>query len=189
MAKTAPGEVKAKLPPSPPQQPESFDAIVGDLDRIVMPGITSWQHPRFFGYFPSSGALSSVLGDYVSTGLGVIGLAWQSSPALTEVEEVDDRLAAADARAVRAVERRDQRHRVDEHARRVDVCARARRRTTALAAAGCRRNRRPAGGLHVGAQSQLGGEGGAAGRLRQGQRADRAARRRATRCVPNRSSR
>jgi aromatic-L-amino-acid decarboxylase len=88
MAKTAPGEIKAQLPASPPQQPESFDAIVGDLDRIVMPGITTWQHPRFFGYFPSNGLLSSVLGDYVSTGLGVIGLAWQSSPALTEVEEV-----------------------------------------------------------------------------------------------------
>jgi aromatic-L-amino-acid decarboxylase len=88
MAQTAPGEIKSKLPKSPPHQPESFDAIVGDLDRVVMPGITTWQHPRFFGYFPSNALLSSVLGDYVSTGLGVIGLAWQSSPALTEVEEV-----------------------------------------------------------------------------------------------------
>jgi aromatic-L-amino-acid decarboxylase len=88
MAKTAPGEIKALLPASPPQQPESFDAILHDLDRIVIPGITTWQHPRFFGYFPSNALLSSVLGDYVSTGLGVIGLAWQSSPALTEVEEV-----------------------------------------------------------------------------------------------------
>jgi aromatic-L-amino-acid/L-tryptophan decarboxylase len=88
MAKSAPGEIKAMLPASPPQQPESFDAILGDLDRIVLPGITTWQHPRFFGYFPSNALLSSVLGDYVSTGLGVIGLAWQSSPALTEVEEV-----------------------------------------------------------------------------------------------------
>ena len=88
MARTSPGEIKAQLPLSPPQSPEPFDAIVGDLDRIVMPGITTWQHPQFFGYFPSNGLLSSVLGDYVSTGLGVIGLAWQSSPALTEVEEV-----------------------------------------------------------------------------------------------------
>jgi aromatic-L-amino-acid/L-tryptophan decarboxylase len=88
MAKSAPGEIKARLPASPPQRPESFDAILGDLDRIVLPGITTWQHPRFFGYFPSNALLSSVLGDYVSTGLGVIGLAWQSSPALTEVEEV-----------------------------------------------------------------------------------------------------
>ena len=88
MAASAPGEIKAMLPASPPSQPESFDAILGDLDRIVLPGITAWQHPRFFGYFPSNALLSSVLGDYVSTGLGVIGLAWQSSPALTEVEEV-----------------------------------------------------------------------------------------------------
>ncbi len=88
LARTAPGDIKALLPASPPQSPESFDAIVGDLDRIVLPGITTWQHPEFFGYFPSNGLLSSVLGDYVSSGLGVIGLAWQSSPALTEVEEV-----------------------------------------------------------------------------------------------------
>ena len=88
MAQTAPGEIKARLPKTPPRQPESFDDIFGDLDRIVMPGITNWQHPQFFGYFPSNGLFASVLGDYVSTGLGVIGLAWQSSPALTEVEEV-----------------------------------------------------------------------------------------------------
>ncbi len=88
MAATAPGDIKAMLPKAPPQQPESFDTIIGDLDRVVAPGLTTWQHPRFFGYFPSNGLLASVLGDYVSTGLGVIGLAWQSSPALTEVEEV-----------------------------------------------------------------------------------------------------
>ncbi|MEY4094477.1 MAG: hypothetical protein RLZZ53_1676 [Acidobacteriota bacterium] len=88
MAKTEPGAIKAQLPATPPQQPEPFDAILEDLDTVVLPGITNWQHPRFFGYFPSAGALSSVLGDYVSTGLAVVGLAWQSSPALTEVEEV-----------------------------------------------------------------------------------------------------
>jgi aromatic-L-amino-acid decarboxylase len=88
MAHTEPGAIKAKLPSSPPAHPESFEDIVEDLDRIVVPGVTTWQHPRFFGYFPSNALLSSVLGDYVSTGFGVIGLAWQSSPALTEVEEV-----------------------------------------------------------------------------------------------------
>ena len=88
MAQTEPGAIKAKLPASPPSRPESFDDIVSDLDRIIVPGVTTWQHPRFFGYFPSNALLSSVLGDYVSTGFGVIGLAWQSSPALTEVEEV-----------------------------------------------------------------------------------------------------
>lgn len=88
MARTSPGEIKAQLPAAPPQSPESFEAIISDLDRIVLPGITTWQHPQFFGYFPSNALLASVLGDYVSSGLGVIGLAWQSSPALTEVEEV-----------------------------------------------------------------------------------------------------
>jgi aromatic-L-amino-acid decarboxylase len=88
MARTEPGAIKAQLPPSPPDAPEPFDAIVADLERVVVPGLSHWQHPRFFGYFPSNGSLASVLGDYVSTGLGVLGLAWQSSPALTEVEEV-----------------------------------------------------------------------------------------------------
>src|SRR5438046_7484753 len=88
MARAAPGEVKAALPAEPPQAAESFDAILDDLDRIIMPALSHWQHPKFFGYFPSNGLLASVLGDFVSTGLGVLGLSWQSSPALTEVEEV-----------------------------------------------------------------------------------------------------
>jgi aromatic-L-amino-acid decarboxylase len=88
MARTAPGEIKAALPADPPQSPEPFDAILADFDRIVMPGLSHWQHPSFFGYFPSNCELSSVLGDYLSTGLGVLGLSWQSSPALTEIEEV-----------------------------------------------------------------------------------------------------
>jgi aromatic-L-amino-acid decarboxylase len=88
MATTGPGEVKAQLPAAPPVHAESFDVILRDLDAIILPGLTGWQHPRFFGYFPCNGTLASVLGDYVSTGLGVLGLAWQASPALTEVEEV-----------------------------------------------------------------------------------------------------
>lgn len=88
MSELKPGDIRAQLPASPPDAPESFDAILADMDRIVAPGLMNWQHPRFFGYFPSNGLLSSVLGDFFSTGLGVIGLAWQSSPALTEVEEV-----------------------------------------------------------------------------------------------------
>jgi len=88
MARTAPGEVRAQLPAAPPDAPESFDAIFADLEKIIMPGLSHWQHPDFFGYFPSNGLLSSVLGDYASTGLGVLGLSWQSSPALTELEEV-----------------------------------------------------------------------------------------------------
>jgi aromatic-L-amino-acid decarboxylase len=88
MSRVAPGEIKAQLPASPPQAPEGFEAVLRDLDQLIVPGLSHWQHPRFFGYFPSNGELSSVLGDYLSTGLGVLGLSWQSSPALTEVEEV-----------------------------------------------------------------------------------------------------
>lgn len=88
MAQVEPGEVKARFPVAPPAQPEAVEAILRDLDELVMPGLTHWQHPQFFGYFPCNGTLASVLGDCLSTGLGVLGLAWQSSPALTELEEV-----------------------------------------------------------------------------------------------------
>jgi aromatic-L-amino-acid decarboxylase len=88
MSSSQPGDIRRSLPVSPPDAPESFDEVLADLDRLVMPGLTHWAHPRFFGYFPCNGELSSVLGDFASTGLGVLGLAWQSSPALTEIEEV-----------------------------------------------------------------------------------------------------
>ena len=88
MSRVAPGDIKAQLPQGPPTEPEPFEAVLRDLDRVILPGLSHWQHPRFFGYFPSNGELSSVLGDYLSTGLGVLGLSWQSSPALTELEEV-----------------------------------------------------------------------------------------------------
>ncbi|MES2176762.1 MAG: pyridoxal-dependent decarboxylase [Gemmatimonadota bacterium] len=88
MASTQPGDIKARLPLSPPSVPEPFDAILRDVDEIILPGLTLWQHPAFYGYFPCNGGLASVLGDYLSTGLGVLGLSWQSSPALSELEEV-----------------------------------------------------------------------------------------------------
>lgn len=88
MATTGPGEIKAKLRETAPESPEALDAIMRDLDETLLPGLTLWQHPSFFGYFPSNASLASVLGDFLSTGLGVLGLSWQSSPALTEVEEV-----------------------------------------------------------------------------------------------------
>ena len=83
-----PGVVRAGLPRTPPEKPESFNGIFSDLEKIILPGLSHFQSPNFFGYFPSNGELSSVLGDYLSTGLGVLGLSWQSSPALTELEEV-----------------------------------------------------------------------------------------------------
>lgn len=87
-ATTRPGEVKARLPVAPPEEPEGFEGIFRDLETIVLPGLAHWQHPSFFGYFPANSLPASVLGDYLSTGLGVLGLSWQSSPALTELEEV-----------------------------------------------------------------------------------------------------
>jgi aromatic-L-amino-acid decarboxylase len=87
MARTEPGAIKAQLPAAPPEQPEDFDAIFRDLENILLPGLSHWQHPRFHGYFPSNASLASVLGDYLSSGLGVLGLSWQASPALTELEE------------------------------------------------------------------------------------------------------
>jgi len=88
MAKTEPGAVRAALPADPPVRPEGFDTVLRDLDAILLPGLTHWQHPRFFGYFPSNSSLASVLGDLASSGLGVLGLNWQASPTLTELEEV-----------------------------------------------------------------------------------------------------
>jgi aromatic-L-amino-acid/L-tryptophan decarboxylase len=88
MARTAPGEVRKHLPATPPESPEPFEAIMRDVDRVILPGLSMWLHPEFFGYFPCNGSLSSVLGDFLSSGLGVLGLSWQASPALTEVEEV-----------------------------------------------------------------------------------------------------
>lgn len=88
MAQVKPGDIKKQLPTAPPEQPEAMEAVLADLDRIVMPGLSHWQHPRFFGYFPGNALPAGILADFVSTGLGVLGLAWQSSPAVTEVEEV-----------------------------------------------------------------------------------------------------
>jgi aromatic-L-amino-acid/L-tryptophan decarboxylase len=86
MSTTAPGGVRAKLSAAPPLDPESFDAILQDFNDVLMPGITHWNHPGWYGYFPANASLSSVLGDFLSSGLGVIGLNWQASPALTELE-------------------------------------------------------------------------------------------------------
>src|SRR4051812_8526426 len=88
MARTEPGAVRQQLPARPPDNPEPSADIMRDLDAIIVPGLSHWQHPQFFGYFPCNGTLASVLGDFMSTGLGVLGLSWQSSPALTELEEV-----------------------------------------------------------------------------------------------------
>ena len=87
-SKLEPGTIRAALPKVPPTAPEPFEGIFSDIEEIILPGLSHWQSPNFFGYFPANSELASVLGDYLSTGMGVLGLSWQSSPALTELEEV-----------------------------------------------------------------------------------------------------
>jgi aromatic-L-amino-acid decarboxylase len=81
-----PGEIRAKLPADPPARGEDFTAMLEDMRRVVMPGITHWQSPNFYAYFPSNNSGPSILGDLLSSGLGVQGMLWATSPACTEVE-------------------------------------------------------------------------------------------------------
>ncbi len=88
MSPLEPGDVKRLLPGVPPQKGGGLEGVTGDLDRVVLPGITHWNHPGFFAYFPSNSDLASVLADMACAGLGAQGMSWQTSPAATEVEEV-----------------------------------------------------------------------------------------------------
>jgi aromatic-L-amino-acid decarboxylase len=87
-AQVTTGEVASALPAEPPTATSSVDEIIADLDRIIVPGMALVQHPMNFGWFPSNASLASVLGDIASSGLGGLGISWESCPALTEVEEV-----------------------------------------------------------------------------------------------------
>ncbi len=85
---TQPGEVAAAMASAPPAGGADMAELLADLDRVVVPNLTLTQHPMFYGWFPSNASLSSVLGDLASSGLGGLGISWESAPALTEVEEV-----------------------------------------------------------------------------------------------------
>ena len=87
-AQVEPGEVRESLPVSPPDQPGDFQQLLADLDKLIVPGVTQVQHPMHFGWFPSNAALASVLGDIASSGMGTLGISWESCPSLTELEEV-----------------------------------------------------------------------------------------------------
>ncbi|MBX3358250.1 MAG: DegT/DnrJ/EryC1/StrS family aminotransferase [Phycisphaeraceae bacterium] len=86
LAQVAPGDVLAKLPEGPPDSPEAWGRIVADVDPVVMPGITHWQSPSFFAFFPANASPPAVLGELLSAGLGVNGMLWATSPAATELE-------------------------------------------------------------------------------------------------------
>ena len=86
-AQTAPGEVAGKLPGTAPQTGESIREIMADFDRDIMPGITHWQHPSFFAYFPANSSPPSVLAEMLTAAIGAQCMLWQTSPAATEMEE------------------------------------------------------------------------------------------------------
>jgi aromatic-L-amino-acid decarboxylase len=86
LSRVEPGEIRNQLPPSPPERGESMDTVLQDLDEIIMPGITHWQSPNFFAYFPCNNSGPGILGELLSAGLGVQGMLWATSPACTELE-------------------------------------------------------------------------------------------------------
>ncbi len=86
LAQVKPGEIRAGLPNEPPARGENFDAILGDINRKILPGVTHWQSPNFFAYFPCNASGPGILGDLLSSGLGVQGMLWSTSPACTELE-------------------------------------------------------------------------------------------------------
>jgi len=88
LAQVEPGELTSKLPAAAPEQGESFDAVLRDLDEILMPGITHWQHPRYFAYFPSATSGPAILADMLAVTINTVSFLWRSSPAATELEAV-----------------------------------------------------------------------------------------------------
>ncbi|MGE0020238.1 MAG: pyridoxal-dependent decarboxylase [Draconibacterium sp.] len=86
LSQVKPGEIRDSLPLSAPQTGEPFDQMMHDVDTLIMPGITHWQSPNFYAYFPSNTSFPSILGDLISSGLGVQGMIWATSPAATELE-------------------------------------------------------------------------------------------------------
>jgi aromatic-L-amino-acid decarboxylase len=86
LSRVQPGEIRSKLPANAPEQGEAFEQILADMERVVLPGITHWQSPNFYAYFPANASGPAILGDLLSAGLGVQGMLWSTSPACTEVE-------------------------------------------------------------------------------------------------------
>ncbi len=83
-----PGEIAKRLPPAPPAAPEAMDRIFDDFEKIILPGITHWQHPGWFAYFPANNSPASVLAEFLTAGLGSQCMVWQTSPAAAELEDV-----------------------------------------------------------------------------------------------------
>jgi aromatic-L-amino-acid decarboxylase len=88
VASVAPGELAALLPASAPEAPEAFAAVLADLDALILPGLTHWNHPRFFAYFANTGSEPGILAELLTAALNVNAMAWVTSPAATELEQV-----------------------------------------------------------------------------------------------------
>jgi len=86
LSQVEPGAIRARLPEAPPERGEPFDAMLRDVDAILLPGITHWQSPDFFAFFPANTSYPAILGELLSAGLGVQGMLWATSPACTELE-------------------------------------------------------------------------------------------------------
>jgi len=86
LSQVKPGEIRAALPTNPPAHGESFDDLLKDVDRVILPGVTHWQSPNFYAYFPCNSSGPGILGDLLASGLGVQGMLWSTSPACTELE-------------------------------------------------------------------------------------------------------
>jgi len=86
LSKVEPGEIRSQLPDDPPERGEPFEKVMADVERIIMPGVTHWQSPNFFGFFPANASGPAILGELLSAGLGVQGMMWVTSPACTELE-------------------------------------------------------------------------------------------------------
>ncbi|HKI25016.1 MAG TPA: aminotransferase class V-fold PLP-dependent enzyme [Candidatus Sulfotelmatobacter sp.] len=86
LSRVKPGEIRTSLPAGPPVKGESFDVLLKDVEKLILPGVTHWQSPNFFAYFPCNASGPGILGDLLSSGLGVQGMLWSTSPACTELE-------------------------------------------------------------------------------------------------------
>jgi aromatic-L-amino-acid decarboxylase len=86
MSQVQPGQIRSALPDKPPQIGELFQAMLADIDKVILPGITHWQSPNFFAFFPANTSGPAILGELLSAGLGVQGMIWATSPACTELE-------------------------------------------------------------------------------------------------------
>ena len=86
LSQVQPGQIRASLPPRAPAKGESFDAILNDIEKFILPGITHWQSPNIYAFFPCNASAPAILGDLLSSGLGVQGMLWATSPACTELE-------------------------------------------------------------------------------------------------------